>query len=100
MIKEGNTYKDFPANGILKIPKDFYTLLALHTGRRVDIFYEEKMIFIRKENPKSSHNKRLISEKGYLKIPKEIIEIVNVTPEDYYCMYIDEPNKQLVVEVQ
>ena len=100
MIKENNTFKDFPASGILKIPKEFQAILALHTGRRVDIFYEEKMIFVRRENPKSFHNKRLISEKGYLKIPKEILDIVNVTEKDYYCMYLDEHNRQLVVEVQ
>jgi hypothetical protein len=57
------------------------------------------MIFIRKENPKSSHNKRFISDNGYIKIPKEIIDIANITSEDEYCLYVDEPNKQMVVKI-
>lgn len=93
------TCKDFPATGLLRIPKKFQVLLGLQTGRKVDIAYEEKMIFIRKENPKSSHNKRLISDNGYIKIPKEIIDIANITSEDEYCLYVDEPNKQMVVKI-
>jgi len=91
--------KDFPTTGLVRIPKKFQVKLGLHTGRRVDIAYEEKIIFIRRENPKSLHNKRLISESGYVKIPKEIIDIANITSEDEYCLYVDEPNKQMVVKI-
>ncbi|WP_084544069.1 hypothetical protein [Paenisporosarcina indica] len=99
MTMEKYTCKDFPVTGILRIPKKFQVILGLQTGRCVDIAYEEKMIFIRRENPKSFHNKRLISEKGYIKIPKEIIDIANITSEDEYCLYLDDLNKQLVVKI-
>lgn len=99
MSIEKYTCKDFPETGILRIPKNFQVKLGLHSRRRVDIAYEEKMIFIRREDPKSFHNKRLISENGYIKIPKEIIDIANITSEDEYCLYVDEPNKQLVVKI-
>lgn len=99
MSIEKYTCKDFPTTGILRIPKKFQVKLGLYTGRRVDIAYEEKIIFIRRENPKSFHNKRLISENGYIKIPKEIIDIANITSEDEYCLYIDEPNNQMVVKI-
>ena len=99
MSIEKYTCKNFPATGVLWIPKKFQVLLGLQTARRVDIAYEEKMIFIRKENPKSSHNKRIISENGYIKIPKEIIDIANITSEDEYCLYVDEPNKQIVITI-
>lgn len=96
---EKYTCKDFPATGILRIPKNIQALLGLKASRRVDIVYEEKTIFIRRENPKSFHNKRVISEKGYIKIPQEIIDIANITSEDEYCLYVDEPNKQMVVKI-
>ena len=99
MSIEKYTCRDFPATGTLRIPKKFQVLLGLRAARRVDIAYEEKTIFIRRENPKSSHNKRLISENGYIKIPKEIIVIANITSEDEYCLYADEKNKQLVVKI-
>jgi len=97
---EKYTYKDFPATGILRIPKNIQVELGFHRIRNIEIAYEEKVIFIRKENPKSSHNKRLISENGYIKIPKEIIDIANITSEDQYCLYVDESNKQMVVKIQ
>jgi len=99
MSMEKYTCKDFPVTGILRIPKNFQVKLGLHVGRSVDIEYEEKMIFIRRENPKSLHNKRLISEKGYIKIPKEIIDIANITSEDEYCLYLDDLNKQLIIKI-
>ena len=43
--------KDFPITGVLRIPKKFQVKLGLLAERRVEIAYEEKMIFIRKENP-------------------------------------------------
>ena len=99
MSIEKYTCKNFPATGILRVPKKLQVKLGLHSGRSVDIAYEEKMIFIRRENPKSFHNKRVISDNGYIKIPQEIIRIANITSEDEYCLYVDVPNKQLVVKI-
>ena len=99
MSIEKYTCKDFPVTGILRVPKKLQVKLGLHIGRSVDIAYEEKMIFIRRENPKSFHNKRVISENGYVKIPKEIINLANITTEDEYCVYVDEPNKQMVIKI-
>lgn len=100
MGMEKCTYKEFPATGILRISKNILVELGFHRVRKIEISYEEKEIFIRKENPKSSHNKRLISENGYIKIPKEIIDIANITSEDQYCLYVDESNKQMVVKIK
>lgn len=99
MSIEKYTCKDFPVTGVVRIPKKFQEKLGLYSGRSVDIAYEEKMIFIRKKDSKSLHNKRVISENGDIKIPKEIITIANITTEDEYCLYVDEPNKQMVVKI-
>ncbi|MGE6489761.1 hypothetical protein [Paenisporosarcina sp. NPDC076898] len=94
------TYKDFPATGILRIPKKIQIELGFHLIRKIEIAYEEKVIFIRRENTKSSHNKRLISENGYVKIPKEIIDIANITSDDQYCLCVDELNKQMLIKIK
>ncbi|WP_394189414.1 hypothetical protein [Paenisporosarcina quisquiliarum] len=98
MVIDKYNYKEFPTSGILRIPKKFQIELGFHIERRVDIAYQEDVIFIRRENAQSSHNKRLISKNGYLKIPKEIIEIANITLQDQYCLFMDLPNKQLIVK--
>lgn len=98
MVIEKYNYKEFPTSGILRIPKKILIELGFHIGRRVDIAYQENVIFIRRENTQSPHNKRLISENGYIKIPKEIIDIANITLQDQYCLFMDMPNKQLVVK--
>ena len=93
------TYKDFPGSGILRIPKKIRVELGFQIVRKIEIAYEEKVIFIRRENPKSSHNKRLISENGYIKIPQEIIDIANITTEDQYYLYVDRTNNQMVLKI-
>lgn len=100
MIIEKYKYKNFPASGILRIPKDLQLVLGFHIGRRVDVAYKEKDIFIRRENPQTHHNKRLISENGYIKIPKEIIDIAKISLEDQFCLFLDAPNKQIVVKIK
>ncbi len=98
MVIKNYNYKKFPTSGILRIPKTFLIELGFHIGRRVDITYQENVIFIRRANTQSSHNKRLISRNGYIKIPKEIIDIAKITLQDQYCLFIDIPNQQLVVK--
>lgn len=91
--------KDFPTTWQVRIPKKWQMQFGLYPGRKVDIAYEEKTIYIRKEDPNSQHNKRHVTKSGYVKIPKEIIVIANITSEDEFCLYVDELKKQLVVKI-
>lgn len=89
--------KEFPKTGKIYLPKKYRTLFETDLESRVDIYYEKNRIYIEKEEPSSIYNKRYVSQEGAVKIPKEIMDTANITPEREYCLYVDEDNNRFVI---
>jgi bifunctional DNA-binding transcriptional regulator/antitoxin component of YhaV-PrlF toxin-antitoxin module len=92
--------REFTRTGNLFLPSKWGREFNIEFGTKVDVEYEPEVIYIRKANPDSTCNKRFVSEKNTVLIPKEIRESANISPDKEYCLYIDERNKQFVVAIQ
>jgi len=91
--------KEFPKTGGITIPAKYREKLGMLPGDVVDVNYENNQICIEKEDPDSLHNKRWVSEKGKVLIPKEILNIAKITKDKEYCLYIDEEKKQVIITI-
>jgi bifunctional DNA-binding transcriptional regulator/antitoxin component of YhaV-PrlF toxin-antitoxin module len=92
--------KDFTLTGNLTLPVKWSKKFKIFYGTQVDVAYKPEKIFIRKANPNTTHNKRYVSERNTVHIPKEIREIADISPNKEYCLFIDEENKQFIIAIQ
>ncbi|WP_113928507.1 AbrB/MazE/SpoVT family DNA-binding domain-containing protein [Bacillus sp. P14.5] len=55
--------REFTSTGNLFLPSKWGKEFHIEFGTKVDIEYDSEVIYIRKANPNSTCNKRLVSEK-------------------------------------
>ncbi|WP_282171316.1 hypothetical protein [Cytobacillus firmus] len=94
--------KNFNKTGKILLPSKWRSQFGLLPGKLADLRFDHDnhdQIIIEKANLESTHNKRLISENGSIHIPKELQQLLDITEEEEYCLYIDEEDKNFVLKM-
>lgn len=91
--------KELSRTAVVTIPAKWRTEFEMLPGSHVDVAFEDDTIYIRKAEPFSPHNKRYISIDGGVKIPKEIIQVADISPKQEYCLYVDKEEHQFIIKV-
>jgi AbrB family looped-hinge helix DNA binding protein len=82
--------KTFSNSGMITLPKKWRQRFGLIPGRMAELIYQNESIYIKPALKHSTNNKRYISEKGTVHIPKELREEMGITPQDPYNLHINE----------
>lgn len=91
--------KELSKTRIVILPSKWRTNFDMMPGSHVDVAFEDHFIYIRKADPFSTHNKRYISIDGGVIIPKEIMDLAQISPHQEYCLYVDQEAHQFVIKV-
>lgn len=91
--------KDFSQTGNVTLPNQWRQRFGLTPGRQAEICYDEDGILIKKPEQNSTNNKRYISEKGAIHIPKEIRDISGIQPHQEFCLFVNEQEKCFILKV-
>lgn len=91
---------DFAKNGRVGLPKKWRDEFGLVPGSYVSLHFNKERIFIRKAKLNSTDNCRLVTEEGAVNIPKEILKLMEIEPEDAYCLYVDSENKCFIFRIE
>ncbi|MEH6988624.1 hypothetical protein [Cytobacillus firmus] len=91
--------KNFNKTGKILLPSKWRSQFGLLPGKLADLRFDHDQIIIERANLESTHNKRLISENGSIHIPKELQQLLDITEEEEYCLYIDEEDKNFVLKI-
>ncbi|MCA1059929.1 AbrB/MazE/SpoVT family DNA-binding domain-containing protein [Rossellomorea aquimaris] len=82
--------KPFSKSGTITLPHKWRQQFGLLPGRLAELFYQNKRLYIKKAVKDSTHNKRYISEKGTVHIPKELREEMGMNEQSSYCLHVME----------
>lgn len=93
--------KNFTKTGKVLLPSPWRKKFDLLPGRLADLEFEDedKKILIRKADPKSTENKRLVSDNGSIHIPMELRNLLDLKDQEEYCLFIDEQAKQFILQI-
>ena len=82
--------KPFSKSGTITLPHKWRQQFGLLPGRLAELVYQNNCLYIKRALKDSTHNKRYISEKGTVHIPKELREEMGMTDQSSYCLHINE----------
>ncbi|WP_240794279.1 AbrB/MazE/SpoVT family DNA-binding domain-containing protein [Bacillus sp. BHET2] len=82
--------KTFSKSGTITLPHKWRQQFGLLPGRLAELFYQNNCLYIKHAVKESTHNKRYISEKGTVHIPKELREEMGITHQSPYYLHINE----------
>ncbi|EWG10162.1 hypothetical protein [Cytobacillus firmus] len=91
--------KNFNKTRKILLPSKWRSQFGLLPGKLADLRFDDDQIIIERANLESTHNKRLISENGSIHIPKELQQLLDITEEEEYCLFIDEEDKRFVLKM-
>ncbi|MCA1056037.1 AbrB/MazE/SpoVT family DNA-binding domain-containing protein [Rossellomorea aquimaris] len=82
---------------MITLPKKWRQRFGLVPGRLAEISYQNDSILIKPARENSTNNKRYISEKGTVHIPKELREEMGITPQAPYNLHINEIHNCFII---
>jgi AbrB family looped-hinge helix DNA binding protein len=82
--------KTFSNSGMITLPKQWRQRFGLIPGRMAELIYQNDSIYIKPARKLTTNNKRYVSEKGTVHIPKELRDEMGITPQDSYTLHINE----------
>ncbi|RLQ95423.1 AbrB/MazE/SpoVT family DNA-binding domain-containing protein [Falsibacillus albus] len=91
--------KDFNKTGYVKLPRRWLDEFDLKPGNQAEIFYYDGSIIIKSPDNPTVHNIRMVSEKGAVLIPKEIQNLIGLSPLSEYCILVDEDHERFVITI-
>jgi bifunctional DNA-binding transcriptional regulator/antitoxin component of YhaV-PrlF toxin-antitoxin module len=89
--------KIFSSSGMITLPKKWRQRFGLIPGRMAELIYLNNSIYIKTARNDSTNNKRYISEKGTVHIPKELRSEMGITPQDSYNLHISEEHNCFII---
>jgi bifunctional DNA-binding transcriptional regulator/antitoxin component of YhaV-PrlF toxin-antitoxin module len=89
MLSQLYENKTFSNSGMITLPKKWRQQFGLIPGRMAELIYQNHSIYIKPARNDSTNNKRYISEKGTVHIPKELRDEMGLTPQDSYNLHIN-----------
>ncbi|MBM7587848.1 bifunctional DNA-binding transcriptional regulator/antitoxin component of YhaV-PrlF toxin-antitoxin module [Bacillus pakistanensis] len=92
--------KDVSKTGNITLPNKYRQNFGLYPGNQVEFLLNNNSIIIKQADEFSLHNKRYISQKGAVHIPKELRQLTGIHPPNKYCLYIDEVEKRFILELE
>ncbi|MFT9599119.1 AbrB/MazE/SpoVT family DNA-binding domain-containing protein [Mesobacillus sp.] len=90
--------KEFNKYGIVRLPCKWRRQFDFTPGKLVDLVYKKESIIVKKHNPKSTDNSRIVSGEGTISIPAELKRLLSLTPDDEICIYIDKDNECFILK--
>ncbi|MGD6845945.1 AbrB/MazE/SpoVT family DNA-binding domain-containing protein [Rossellomorea aquimaris] len=82
--------KTFSKSGTITLPHKWREQFGLIPGRLAELIYQNNCIYIKRAVKDSTHNKRYVSEKGTVHIPKELREEMGMTHQSPYYLIVNE----------
>lgn len=90
--------KELNQNGIIWLPSKWRRKFDFTPGELVDLVYKGKSIIVKRHHVNSTHNARVLSEEGSVKIPHELKNLMDLTPNDDICIFVDKENECFVIK--
>ncbi|MBT2663871.1 hypothetical protein [Bacillus sp. ISL-45] len=90
--------KEFNKYGIVRLPCKWRRQFDFTPGKLVDLVYKQDSIIVKKHNPKSTDNSRVVSGEGTITIPAELKKLMRITPHDEICIFVDKDNKWFIIK--
>ncbi|WP_433742532.1 AbrB/MazE/SpoVT family DNA-binding domain-containing protein [Falsibacillus pallidus] len=91
--------KDLNKTRSVILPGKWRDSFGLQPGMFVEIFLEKESIVIQKAGENSTHNHRIVSEKGSVQIPKELLTLMKFDEFENYCIFIDDHKKRFKLQL-
>ncbi|SEA54706.1 hypothetical protein SAMN05421743_105243 [Thalassobacillus cyri] len=91
--------RQLPKHPVIYMPVKWCRVFGINIGEEVDITCDKRNIFIERANPDSIYNKRYVTEKNAINIPKEIKEELGIEPYQLYSLYIDKKNERFIISL-
>lgn len=90
---------DFNKSGTIILPKKWRTKFKLLPGSLVDLEHQGDSIIIKKYEKDSTNNSRILSDKGEITVPVELRNLLAITENDEFCLYVDEKRQCFLLEI-
>ncbi|BCB02346.1 AbrB/MazE/SpoVT family DNA-binding domain-containing protein [Bacillus sp. KH172YL63] len=92
--------RTFNKSGTITLPYKWRQQFGLLPGRLAELIYRNNCLTIKQAVTESTHNKRYISEKGTVHIPKELRDEMGITHHSPYSIHINEKEKCFVIKTE
>jgi bifunctional DNA-binding transcriptional regulator/antitoxin component of YhaV-PrlF toxin-antitoxin module len=92
--------KTFSNSGMITLPKQWRLRFGLIPGRLAELIYQNDSIYIKPAGKNTTNNKRYISEKGTVHIPKELRDEMGITPQVSYTLHINEEQQCFILKCE
>lgn len=89
--------KPFSKSGTITLPHKWRQRFGLLPGRLAELVYQNNCLYIKQALKDSTNNKRYISEKGTVHIPKELREEMGMTHQSSYYLHVNEKEKCFMI---
>lgn len=98
MVFADYNLKTLSKNGFVRLPKTWLNEVDLTTGDLVDIYYENKRIYIERSTEGSINNQRYINRDKKILIPQELRKQAKLIEGCPYIEMIDLENQRLIID--
>jgi bifunctional DNA-binding transcriptional regulator/antitoxin component of YhaV-PrlF toxin-antitoxin module len=92
--------KTFSKSGSITLPHKWRQQFGLVPGKLAELVYQNNCIYIKRAFKNSTHNKRYISEKGTVHIPKELREEMGMTHQSSYYLIVNETENCFMITLE
>ncbi len=82
---------------MITLPQKWRQRFGLIPGKLAELVYRNRCIYIKQAEKDSTNNKRYISEKGTVHIPKELREEMGISHQSPYYLHVNEDQHCFVV---
>jgi bifunctional DNA-binding transcriptional regulator/antitoxin component of YhaV-PrlF toxin-antitoxin module len=89
--------KIFSKSGTITLPHKWREQFGLVPGKLAELVYQNNCIYIKRAVKESTHNKRYVSEKGTVHIPKELREEMGMTHQSSYYLIVNETENYFMI---
>ncbi|WP_262481605.1 AbrB/MazE/SpoVT family DNA-binding domain-containing protein [Bacillus sp. CH30_1T] len=89
--------KTFSKSGTITLPHKWRERFGLVPGKLAELVYQNNCIYIKRAVKESTNNKRYVSEKGTVHIPKELREEMGMTHQSSYYLIVNETENYFMI---
>lgn len=89
--------KEFNKYGIVRLPCKWRRKFDFTPGELVDLVHKQESIIVKKHDPNSTDNSRIVSAEGTITIPAELKRIMEINPDDEICIFVDKENECFIL---
>lgn len=89
--------REFPRSRLILLPTRWREVFGFSDGDRIDVISNNGQIVIKKADYGTFEHKRYLSPKGGVTIPKEIINQLDISKKNDYCLYVDPGKEQFII---